>query len=43
MSARRANLDSEPSLKRSSASAPIGGFSELLTAMPSTVVGETGS
>ena len=43
ISARRANLDSEPSLECSSASAPIGGFSELLTAMPSTVVGETGS
>ena len=36
ISARRANLVSAPSLERSSASPPIGGFSELLTATPST-------
>ena len=43
ISARRASLDSEPSRALPSPSAPIGGFSELLTAMPSTAVGETGS
>jgi hypothetical protein len=42
MRARRAKVESEPSLALS-ASAPIGGFSELLTVMQSSVVDDSNS